>query len=119
MKVTNQELVVAKAAIEQIGKLKQAPKGVYALAKNHRMISLIIDGELEDTRKALVKEHFGEDTGTKDHPGWVPFHKAYAEVLKTQVEVSPHLFPGDALNLEANEIDPVLVSALIWMMQEV
>jgi len=100
-------------AINQIGKLKSAPKAVYGLARNFARLRSLMK-PVEEARKTIWADHFGEDGEIKPGDERVPaFQKEFNEVLEEEVEFEPYTFTLEMLNLDENEMDPKLLGLIM------
>lgn len=118
MKVKNSQILETITAINSIGDLKQAPKAVFALAKNLNKLKRA--GEvIDEAKKTLWKQHFGQDTEVKKTDARLPkFNDELQKVLETEVDFSPHSIKLDELNLEVNSIIPSALSLVSWLIED-
>jgi hypothetical protein len=116
IKIKNSKAIELYSAIESIQALSQAPKAVFALAKNSTTLEVIRD-DVEKARKKLWVGHFGDEkSGGKGHPKFLDYLSEYQAVLDTEVEFKPHRFSLQDFNLDVNVVSPAALQRLFLLM---
>ena len=118
MQLKNREIVQAIQALKAIPTLKKSPKGTYALARNLAVLTEALR-PIEDSARALFKEHFGSESATVDakHERMQEYQLAVRKLDDTVTELNLHKFSFDDLNLVENEINHEHLSAIRFLLE--
>jgi len=118
MEVTNLTILRTYNALRAIPALKEAPKGVYALAKNLRLLKPHIE-DIEEGRKTSANEIFGENTQPDPKsPGWKKFEDYCGQVDRQKVTVTVHMLTLADLNLAKNEVPHDPLAEIGWLISD-
>lgn len=118
MKIKNSQIVNAVTVLRQLPTLKQAPKGVHALAKSKNVLEADME-PIQTAGKAAFKDSFGElKEVPANHENAQKFQDAMKAIDDTEVEVTVHQCLLADLNLDKNDISPAQLAAISFIISD-